>query len=74
MERSETMSVYHAIYGRRMVWSFKETDVSRMAIERMLDAAVWAPNHRMTEPWRFVVLEKASPTRRKTSDLVVSQT
>jgi nitroreductase len=25
-------------------------------IEQMLDAAVWAPNHRMTEPWRFYVL------------------
>ena len=69
MQKSETMSVYHAIYGRRMAWSFKETEVSRSAIERMLDAAVWAPNHRMTEPWRFVVSEKDSPTRRKTSDL-----
>ncbi len=40
MQKSETMSVYHAIYGRRMAWSFKETEVSRSAIERMLDAAV----------------------------------
>ncbi len=69
MQKSETMSVYHAIYGRRMAWSFKETEVSRSAIERMLDAAVWAPNHRMTEPWRFVVLEKDSPTRLKAGDL-----
>ena len=26
----------------------------------MLDTAVWAPNHRLTEPWRFFVLEQGS--------------
>ena len=31
-----------------------------MAVERMMDAAIWAPNHRLTEPWRFFVLEQES--------------
>ena len=69
IDKAETLSVYHAIYLRRMAWAFKPAAVPRSAIERMLDAAVWAPNHRMTEPWRFFVLEKDSPARRQASDL-----
>ena len=65
----QDISVYHAIYGRRMAWKFKDEPVPSSAIERMLDAAVWAPNHRLTEPWRFVVLEKDSPARRKAAEL-----
>ena len=30
---------------------------------------MWAPNHRLTEPWRFFVLEKGSEGRRKVADL-----
>lgn len=29
-------------------------------IERLLEAAVWAPNHHLTEPWRFDVLTGAA--------------
>ena len=69
IEKAETLGVYHAIYRRRMAWAFKPAAVPRSAIERMLDAAVWAPNHRLTEPWRFFVLEKDSPARREAGDL-----
>ena len=63
------ISVYHAIYRRRSAWKFSGEPVDRMAIERMLDAAVWAPNHRLTEPWRFFVLEQDSPERLKAAEL-----
>ena len=63
------VSVYQALYDRRMAWKFKDEPVPREAIERMLDAAVWAPNHRLTEPWRFFVLEKGSPARQGAADL-----
>ena len=63
------MSVYHAIYGRRSAWKFSDAPVDRMAIERMLDAAVWAPNHRLTEPWRFFVLEQGSRARAEAAEL-----
>ena len=66
---SQPMSVYQAIYGRRSAWKFSDAPVDRMAIERMLDAAVWAPNHRLTEPWRFFVLEQDSPERLKAAEL-----
>ena len=63
------LSVYHAIYARRSAWKFSAEPVGLMAIERMLDAAIWAPNHRLTEPWRFFVLEQDSPVRAKAAEL-----
>lgn len=68
-QKADTLSVYHAIYGRRMAWTFTPAAVSRSAIERMLDAAIWAPNHRLTEPWRFFALAKDSRARLKAGDL-----
>ena len=67
---STQTSVYEAIFGRRMSKEFTDADVPREALERMFDAAVWAPNHRLTEPWRFFVLEKDSPARERIADLV----
>lgn len=62
------LSVYEAIYRRRMAWRFKDTPVDREAINRMLETAVWAPNHRLTEPWRFFVLEKYSEARQQAAE------
>ena len=62
-------SVYEAIFGRRMTKEFTGAEVPREALERMLDAAIWAPNHRLTEPWRFFVLEKDSPAREGIAEL-----
>ena len=64
-----TVSVYQALYGRRMAWRYRDQPVSKEALARMLEAAVWAPNHRLTEPWRFFVLEKGSEMRKKAADL-----
>ena len=69
MATTTALSVYHAIYGRRSAWKFSDRPVDHMAIERMLDAAVWAPNHRLTEPWRFFVLEQESPERSRAAEL-----
>jgi nitroreductase len=63
------VSVYQALYGRRMAWKFKDEAVPGEAIQRMLEVAVWAPNHRLTEPWRVFVLEKESLLRRKVAEL-----
>lgn len=50
------MTVLEAIKSRRSIPKLRPDAVPREAIEQMLDAAVWAPNHRLTEPWRFYVL------------------
>jgi nitroreductase len=63
------VSVYEALYRRRMAWQFEDRPVPRETLERMLATAVWAPNHRLTEPWRFFVLEKGGEARNKAADL-----
>lgn len=50
------MTMLEAIFRRRSIKSFTDRSVRRDEIERLLEAAVQAPNHRMTEPWRFYVL------------------
>ena len=50
------MDVLDAIIHRRSIKKFTDRVPSREEIERLVQAAVQAPNHRMTEPWRFYVL------------------
>lgn len=50
------MTVIEAIRGRRSIKEFSQRAVRRAEVEALLDAAVQAPNHRLTRPWRFYVL------------------
>jgi nitroreductase len=50
------MRASEAIRGRRSIKRFTDRPISREEIETILDAAVLAPNHRLTNPWRFYVL------------------
>lgn len=49
--------VMTAIRARRSVAKVTDAPVDRAVLERMLEAAVWAPNHKVTNPWRFIVLQ-----------------
>ena len=57
------MSVLETIAERRSIFDFQPTAVPRERIERALQAAVWAPNHKLTEPWRFIVVGPACKRR-----------
>ncbi len=50
------MDVLEAIKRRRSIKRFTATPVTRSQIEQLIEAGSWAPNHRMTQPWRFYVL------------------
>ncbi len=50
------MDVFEAIHQRHSQKKVKPDPVPRELIEKMLDAAVQAPNHYKVRPWRFVVL------------------
>ena len=63
------VSVYEAIHNRRMNNEFSDEVPDRDALARMLDAAVWAPNHKLTNPWRFFVLEKGGEKRAQVAQL-----
>src|ERR1044071_6020507 len=45
-----------AIRARRSIKRFTERPVARTEIETLLEAATLAPNHKLTQPWRFYVL------------------
>jgi nitroreductase len=49
-----------AIRERRTVKRFVDRPVSREEIEQLIEAATMAPNHRLTQPWRFYVLGPAA--------------
>lgn len=63
MQDTRQMSVLDAIVSRRSIPQFQPTSVPRETIQRLLDAAVWVPNHRLTEPWQFFVLGEKSKRR-----------
>jgi nitroreductase len=56
------MDTMEAIRNRRTIG--KSTgDVPRETIRELIEAATWAPNHKLTQPWRFVVLAGSARER-----------
>lgn len=55
--------VQEAIHARRSIRTFAPQAVDREVVQRLLDAATQAPNHRLTRPWRFFVLDRPGPKR-----------
>ncbi len=51
--------ILELIRKRRSIFpvQYNAEPISREALERILEAANWAPNHKKTEPWRFKVLQ-----------------
>lgn len=50
------MNLLDAIQNRRSIKKFSTRPVTRAEIEALLDLAVLAPNHGMTQPWGFLVM------------------
>lgn len=59
------MDVIEAIRTRRTHKLYEPTPLTRQEIEGLLEIARWAPNHHLTNPWRFRVLGPASVERLK---------
>jgi nitroreductase len=57
------MDTIDAIQRRTSVRRYRPEPVPRKTIELLLDCAVRAPNHKLTEPWRFAVLTGESKAR-----------
>jgi nitroreductase len=54
--------------GRRTINLYLQTPVPRQLIMDAIEAATWAPNHHLTEPWRFFLM--GPDTVAKTLDLI----
>src|SRR5216117_599299 len=50
------MDVETAIHTRRTHKQYAREPVDRVTLEELLELARWAPNHHLTQPWRFRVL------------------
>jgi nitroreductase len=50
------MDLAELIRSRRSVGAFAPTSVPAQLVRDLLETAVWVPNHKLTEPWRFVFL------------------
>lgn len=50
------MELEEAIRGRRTHKAYGPEPVEREVLEQLFDLARWAPNHHLTNPWRFRVL------------------
>jgi len=51
------MDIFEAIKGRRSIREFLPDPVSEADVERILDAARYAPSAGNGQPWRFLVLQ-----------------
>ena len=59
------MDVEEAIRTRRTHKVYGSEPVSREALDELFELARWAPNHNLTNPWRFRVLGPGSLKRLK---------
>ena len=57
------MDAITAIHRRTSVRHFRPEPVARETIEQLLECAVRAPNHKLTQPWRFTILTGAARDR-----------
>lgn len=48
-------AVEENIINRRTIKSFKKETINPEVIIDLLNVAKWAPNHKLTEPWRFLL-------------------
>ena len=46
--------------GRRTIDLYLQTPVPDALVKEAIEAAIWAPNHHVTEPWKFYHLGKES--------------
>jgi len=58
------MEVFEAIKGRRSVRAYTDEEVPDEAIEKILDAARWAPSAGNLQSWEFVVVRDPEAKRR----------
>jgi nitroreductase len=66
------MDVFEAIRGRRSIRAFRSDEVSDEVVERLVDAARWAPSAGNIQPWEFIVVRKPE-TRRALAEAALGQ-
>lgn len=57
------MEFNQVVMCRRSIYKFKSKQVAVDQILPLIEAAVMAPNHHLTQPWRFILLGKQTQLR-----------
>ena len=55
-ETQELREFGEMLKGRRTIELFLQTPVPEKLLDEAIESAIWAPNHHVTEPWRFYSL------------------
>ena len=59
----ELQNLAELMRGRRTINLYLQTSVPDMLVNDAIEAATWAPNHHVTEPWHFYVLGRQTIER-----------
>ena len=62
-ETQSLRDLEEVIRGRRSINLYLQTPVPEPLLREAVDAATWAPNHHVTEPWHFYVLGRDTVER-----------
>ena len=62
-ETQELREFAETLRGRRTIELFLQTPVPDELVRDAIETATWAPNHHVTEPWRFYVLGEEAKTQ-----------
>lgn len=66
------MDVLEAIKNRRSIRAFKNEDISSGTVEKLIDAARWAPSAGNIQPWEFIIV-KNSEVKRRLAEAALNQ-
>ncbi len=55
-DAARLQALTECLHGRRSIKLFEDRPVEREKLLAAVDAARWAPNHHVTEPWHFYLL------------------
>lgn len=62
-ETQSLRDLEEVIRGRRTINLYLQTPVPRPLVREAIEAATWAPNHHVTEPWHFYLLGQETVER-----------
>ncbi|NYT01672.1 MAG: nitroreductase family protein [Methanosarcinales archaeon] len=68
------MELEECIKGRRSIRRYRDQPVPRAAVDKLLEAGVYAPSGMNIQPWRFVVIQNKETIQllsRKTKELLL---
>jgi nitroreductase len=67
------MELSEAIKGRRSIRAFRNKAVPEEIVEKLIDAASWAPSAGNIQPWEFVIVRK-SAVKKNLAQAALNQT